>query len=80
MVAVILFASQTVILLPLVAYLSRKEIRLPRGGRDALRKYAGGMFLAKAGSKLRLRQGRRLSAELTEGECRRGKSALSFHR
>ncbi len=26
-------------------------------GRDALRKHAGGMFLAKAGSKLRLRPG-----------------------
>ena len=31
--------------------------RLPPGGRDALRKYAGGIFLAKAGSKLRLRPG-----------------------
>ena len=27
------------------------------GGRDALRKHAGGMFLAKAGSNLRLRPG-----------------------
>ena len=31
--------------------------RLPPGGRDALRKYAGGIFLAKAGSKLCLRPG-----------------------
>ena len=31
--------------------------RLPPGGCDALRKYAGGIFLAKAGSKLCLRPG-----------------------
>ena len=30
-------------------------VRLPPGGRDALRKYACGIFLAKAGSKLCLR-------------------------
>jgi len=38
--------------------------RLPPGGRDALRKYAGGIFLAKAGSKLCLRPG----PKATEGE------------
>ena len=35
----------------------RTDQRLPPGGRDALRKYAGGIFLAKAGSKLCLRPG-----------------------
>ena len=35
----------------------RANPRLPPGGRDALRKYAGGIFLAKAGSKLCLRPG-----------------------
>ena len=29
-------------------------MRLPPSGRDALRKYAGGMFLAQAGSKAML--------------------------
>ena len=32
-------------------------------GRDALRKYAGGIFLAKAGSKLCLRPGPKAPAE-----------------
>ena len=36
--------------------------RLPPGGRDALRKYAGGIFLAKAGSKLCLRPGPKAGA------------------
>ena len=39
--------------------------RLPPGGRDALRKYAGGIFLAKAGSKLCLRPGPKA---VTEGD------------
>ena len=38
------------------------KIRLPPGGRDALRKYAGGIFLAKAGSKLCLRPGPKAGA------------------
>ena len=37
-------------------------VRLPPGGRDALRKYAGGIFLAKAGSKLCLRPGPKAGA------------------
>ena len=37
--------------------LERTYERLPPGGRDALRKYAGSIFLAKAGSKLCLRPG-----------------------
>jgi len=32
-------------------------------GRDALRKYAGGIFLAKAGSNLRLRPGPKAVSE-----------------
>ena len=36
--------------------------RLPPGGRDALRKYACGIFLAKAGSKLCLRPGPKAGA------------------
>ena len=39
--------------------------RLPPGGRDALRKYAYGIFLAKAGSKLCLRPGQKA---VTEGD------------
>jgi hypothetical protein len=43
----------------LVVFFYRDELfeRLPPGGRDALRKYAGGIFLAKAGIKLCLRPG-----------------------
>ena len=37
--------------------LTRCFLRLLPGGRDALRKYAGGIFLVKAGSKLCLRPG-----------------------
>ena len=37
-------------------------VRLPPGGRDALRKYACGIFLAKAGSKLCLRPGSKAAA------------------
>ena len=39
-----------------------RVLRLPPGGRDALRKYAGGIFLAKAGSKLCLRPGPKAGA------------------
>ena len=37
-------------------------VRLPPGGRDALKKYACGIFLAKAGSKLYLRPGPKAGA------------------
>ncbi|MBR0326489.1 MAG: hypothetical protein IIX09_01660, partial [Clostridia bacterium] len=44
--------------------------RLPPGGRDALRKYAGGIFLAKAGSKLCLRPGLKAVAVGDRGRAR----------
>ena len=40
-----------------------RSVKLPPGGRDALRKYAGGIFLAKAGSKPCLRPGPKAVAE-----------------
>ena len=56
--------------------------RLPPRGRDALRKYAGGIFLAQAGSKLCLRPGpkavaKRLRESAAWGECVKD---LSLHR
>ena len=42
---------------PFPTFGSEATVRLPPGGRDALRKYAGGIFLANAGSKLCLRPG-----------------------
>ena len=40
-----------------------QNLRLHPGGRDALRKYACGIFLAKAGSKLCLRPGPKAGSE-----------------
>ena len=48
---------------PFLIAIRLPRIRLPPGGRDALRKYAGGIFLAKAGSKLCLRPGPKAVSE-----------------
>ena len=47
---------------PIPLKMDERVHRLPPGGRDALRKYAGGIFLAKAGSKLCLRPGPKAGA------------------